>query len=62
MARLLQIDVKYLRSFAGIYQSVVLPKNAPIFTLVRSRKQVKGLAPTYNMQTHRFANRFKTLL
>ena len=62
MARLLQIDVRFLRSFAGIYQSVFFPRNTPIFTLVRSRKQVKDLAPTYNMQRHRFADRFKTSL
>ena len=33
MARLLQIDVRFSRSFAGIYQSVFLPRNTPIFTL-----------------------------
>lgn len=33
MARLLQIDVKFSRSFAGIYQSVFLLRNTPIFTL-----------------------------
>lgn len=33
MARLLQIDVRFSQSFAGIYQSVFSPRNTPIFTL-----------------------------
>ncbi|WP_197675344.1 recombinase family protein [Murdochiella vaginalis] len=37
MTRLLQIDVRFSRSFAGIYQSVFLPRNTPIFTLGMDR-------------------------
>ena len=33
VVRLLQIDVRFSRSFAGIYQSVFLPRNTAIFTL-----------------------------
>ena len=66
MARLLQIDVECVAKFAfvrgNLSKSVFAVKHTDFYPPVRSRKQVKDLAPTYNMQTHRFADRFKTLL
>lgn len=66
MARLLQIDVKYpsncsVRSrkyINGIFDL----KIAIFFDRTRSRKQVDVVAPTYNMEPGKLADRLKTTL